>query len=72
MMNCNINTQSAQQTPPANVQIAECQCGEALFVFTTEFVCWEKCSFCAHYRLIGWSSCQMPALVLSGTLHAGS
>lgn len=46
------------------MQVAQCTCGEAAFVFTSPFVSWQQCAYCAQSLLLAWSSYQTPTLVL--------
>ena len=49
---------------PVDVGVIECRCGEPAFLITGHFVSWEQCTFCERGRLLAWTSCQTPAIIL--------
>jgi hypothetical protein len=64
-----IYSATTREETPEGVQLAQCHCGEAAFVVTSEFVCWQRCVACSHHRVLAWSSYQTPTLILGGALR---
>jgi hypothetical protein len=55
-------TTEAREGPPADMRAYPCSCGELKFLFSGQFVCWEKCPHCGAYELLAWSSCLDPSI----------
>ena len=67
-------TNIEQRSPPEgetsfSIQMSECpDCRADMFIYVGLYISWEECLSCRYSRLIGWSSCQSPALQLSSKL----
>jgi hypothetical protein len=42
----------------AEMRVVQCQCGEARFLVSGRFACWENCPHCGYFQLLAFSSCQ--------------
>jgi hypothetical protein len=65
-----IYTFTNDKDPQRQFELAQCACGEPAFVETNPYVRWQQCATCADHRVLTWTSCQTPRLVLRSTRRA--